>query len=749
MPISPVAFPLTIIFVFAFLQIIPLPLSFLKVITPQAHFFHLIEGSGARPISISIPDTVYSMARVATLLVFSTIVAKILSTDGKKWRQTLIDTIIFISAALIFVSIALTIIGAKSWLYGTLSEAGFLFRSIIVNPNHAAAYFGISAILSLASIYSTNFNRKRIFYGSLFFIHSVAVVSTLSRGGILSFVVSLIFFALLKKIKPEKEKKKRKLFLTVSSLVLTLFIAFYAGLALLEKEFDFKREGYFSKIEETVTAKEYFQDFYVTGSGLGSFSKVYSYYQDNPERKFTEFENEPVQFVLENGIFFSLLIFGMLLWLVARRWKSSKYSAGFMTVFVFVLLHNTVDFNLHNFSTLFPLVAVAAMGTEPVEFKGKIKTFTAVVLILVSLFLLLIALTEKGRKAVGYSENISYKELIYNYPADYSIPMYEAIDKLNSQSRAEAGKYASSAMLKAPNYYFTHYLAGNCLLRLGATQEALVFYKKSLELSKEKYSEIVRKIYKDLKSAGVKEKMVGILSLEHKNIGELEKFVFETSGSDDNFLHFIYENEELFFLSAIKIKLERKEFESAESLILKSEKSLKETDVTTKGQLLIFKGMIFEQKKEFAQAFKLYIEGATLTENFFDYLKAGYSALQLDSTSIVIAEKGMKNHLLKSPRNIYHYYKWLSKKEFKNGNFVTGLKYLEKAADNSKSPQWRLELANRYSRRGMHYAAIKNLVQLQKENPRFRKEVIEQRVEEEKKKLTDKEMESFKELMLR
>lgn len=84
-----------------------------------------------------------------------------------------------------------------------------------------------------------------------------------------------------------------------------------------------------------------------------------------------------------------------------------------------------------------------------------------------------------------------------------------------------------------------------------------------------------------------------------------------------------------------------------------------------------------------------------------------------------------------------------------DNNYADGFKYLEKAVDVSKNPNWRLELANTYSRRGMHYAALKTFLLIQKEHPSFSRELINKRIEEEKKKLSDKEQKNFNELMLK
>lgn len=748
--ISSLTLLLILILSVAVLQLIPLPLSFLKILSPKAHYFHLIEGSSFRPLTMSIPDTVYSIMRISVLIFFSIIIARIVYLGKRKWKQRVIDTIIFISTVVIFISAALRIVGAETWIYGTLRSPGFLLEPILINPNHAAAFFGISAILSLTSIYSSEFSRKKIFYGALFFLHSIAVAATLSRGGIIAFIGSLVFFMFMRKFRSE-DNGGVKFYLTSLFFLLALGVVFHTGYALLENEFDFQREGYFNKIEEIKIVKDYSKDFFLTGSGLGSFSKVYPYYQKNPETRFTELENEPVQFVLENGFFFAFAVFMILIWMIVKGRKDIKRNSGLLAVLVFVLLHNTVDFNLHNFSTLFPVIAVLILIVEPVSLTGFKRTFVLVFSIVAVLSIFVVLLTEKGRKLAGFGKSYSYEELVHYYPADYSHPMDQAIKKLNSPVSNEmgnAGQHVSSVISKAPRYYYSYYIAGNYLLRLGATSQALFFYRKSVELSDTKYPEILRKIYNDLKSAKISGKITEVISNNDVNIRELEKFLFETSKTDTVSLKYIYSNEDHFFLAAIKSYIADKDYDSASRLINRIESSREDILEADRGMIKIYKGMIFEIRKEYREAFEQYLQGAEITKGFYDYLKAAYCSLNLDKASVDKAEAGLKVALLKSSKNIPHYYKWLSKREFMHDNFADGLKYLEKAADMSNNPNWRLELANIYSRRGMYFVSIKNLMKIRKEHPSFSTEIIERRIKEEQKNLTAKEQKIFKELIL-
>ena len=74
--VSSVVFPFLAIVVFALLQLVPIPEGLLKILSPQGYFFHSLEGSGVRPLTMSVPDTVYSIFRVLTLIFLSSILSR-------------------------------------------------------------------------------------------------------------------------------------------------------------------------------------------------------------------------------------------------------------------------------------------------------------------------------------------------------------------------------------------------------------------------------------------------------------------------------------------------------------------------------------------------------------------------------------------------------------------------------------------------------------------------------------------------
>ncbi|MBO4698758.1 O-antigen ligase family protein [bacterium] len=753
--ISSVVFPLAAIVVFALFQLVPLPEGLLKLLSPQGYFFHSLEGGGARPLTMSIPDTIYSIFRILTLIFLSCILSRNIFLGNKKWKQNTIDTVILVSTVAIVVSVVLRFVQSETWLYGKLRHSGFLIESVLINPNHAAGYFGISGLLALTSIYTTTFQRKKIFYAALFFFHSAAVVATLSRGGISAYAAAVVLFFIIN-AKSFSRREGFKFYFPLAAIVLVFVFAYQTGMKLLEREFDFGREGYFDKFDSIARAWDYMGDFIVSGSGLGSFSKVFPYYHSNPELFAEQLENEPMQFIIETGIFFALLVFAAFICLIIFGKRETKRKNGLLSALFFVVMHNTLDFNLHNFATLFPVILVLVLLVKPVQLHKKNRVVALVSMALLSLATMFFTAFPDGQKLLGYlpeGESYPYETAVYLYPADYTVPMRAAIEKINSYDRetlASAVADISSMLTKSPKYYYGYYLNGLYFLRMGMTKQTLFFFRESVKrCNRRQYVKTLEKIYERLLLFNLQEHITEIVSIEDRHKKELERFVFKISNDNKAALDFANAHQDVFFISVIRNMLKEKRYKEALDLINKVMDENKELGNFERGQLLVYRGKISEHDKLYKEAFQLYMQGADLTRSFSDYLTAAYCSLKLDRETQEIVNGTLKNMTLKTSGNLGRYYRWLSRREFDANNQTAGFKYLERAAEVARNPYWQFELADKYAKLGMHYFASQNFLKIIREYPKFKPNEMKKRYESEKKKMENDEEKNLKEFMFR
>ena len=760
--ISMVVFPLLLIILFAMLQLIPLPVGLLKIVSPKGAYFHLIDGSGAHPATMSVTDTVYSIFRVLSLIFLSVIVTRNIYVGHKRWKQITIDVVIFISTIVIVFSTVLGLMHTTSWLYGKLGKSTFLLNSIIVNPNHAAGFFGISGMLALTSIYYAEFKRKKYFYASLFFLHTVAVIATLSRGGITAYLLA-VFLMLALNTKSLKTLDKKRFYIAFVSILLAFFVAFQAS-ELIFREFDFQKEGFFDKVKFSEDAAGYFKDFWFTGSGLGSFSKVFSYYRANPESLFLELENEPLQFILENGIIASLLVFAAFILIVVRGRHESKRRKGLIATLFFIVLHNTLDFNLHNFASLFPVTIVLILLAKPIALEGRKRIAVLSSVVILSVVTLIFTTTTGGQRLMGYTEEgapYDYETLLYYRPADVRVPLDKALEKINSKDRLSfinASKEIASVRAKAPKYYYGYYLSGYHLLKIGAVEPSLYFFRQSLSLTqnyadhfggqlRSKYTWLLDKIYTRLEENGHKERIVDLIEINEYNKKPVEQFIFRISSDNEAAIQFAYGHRELFFVSIVRDLVKKNNVTEALALITESLER-KDIEPLDRGRLLVYRAKLYEKDKLYDDAYNFYIRGAALTQSFQDYLAAAYCSLHLDEKRQGEIDELMRQRTLQHSANLASYYRWLSRKAFNAYNHSEGFKYLERAASISRNPAWHLEIANTYANRKMHYYASQKYLKIMREFPDYKPALIKERYESEKKLLEEQEEQKRKEMIL-
>lgn len=743
--VSHVTIPLALIAIYALLQLIPLPLSILEFLSPKAAYFHSIEGNGAHPLTLSVPDSWYTLTRVITLMIFASLISKTVFSDKKKWRRIILNLIIAVSTCIIGVSIVFRILQFDKWLYGTLRHPGFLLDPIIINPNHAAAFFGISGILCLLLLTKKEHKRKKIFYGTLFFIHSLAVFGTLSRGGILAYIVAVVFFIVISRYSFIRSRKNLLIFLL--PLLLILSTVFYAGNALLKKEFDYEKEGFFDKVANYEKVLDYASDFYLTGSGTGSFSKVYTYYQDNPETRFVQLENEPVQFFLEHGLF-AFLIFGVFIFIVLKQKKKDRRYKGYYAVLLFVILQNTVDFNFHNFATLFPVTIIMILSTDQIKLTGLRSKGYALLFLFLCIFTFGISVTRTGHRLVGYEKETDYKKSVYLYPAHYLVPMEKTLEKMNSgklTEAIEASQTVSAVIAKAPDYYFSYYIAGSLMLRIGSYDEAVDFLSRSLERTDKNFPEVFKKINSSLKNYGIPQRLKEVIPEKHEYLETIENYLVNESQNIIDLEKYILKRTGIFPIGSVKILIRNNEYKSAKELLSKIHKV---TDNKKRGELLILSGIIDQHEKNEIEAYKKFTKGAGITNSFSHYLLAAYSSLKLGEKEMEMSETNLKKHSLHSSDNLAAFYLWKHKKHIILKDITRALKALEKAAEISSAPYIKKRLAHFYYRYGMYSQAKQTIKEIIGKNPDYNQKEMRQLLEKSEESISEKEKETIKDSLL-
>ncbi len=226
-----------------------------------------------------------------------------------------------------------------------------------VNRNHFAGLMGLLIPVGLAPLLAGKVRRERWLLIGLFSVLPIgALFLTASRGGIVSFLVEVIFLGLLVAF---QRSGRKPVLLGGAVLVAAVLLVSWLGVEQAMQRFSSMQplEVTSSKRNAMVLDSWHiFQDYPLMGSGLGTLQSVFPRYDTMYDAKIVNHaHNDYVEALAETGILgglFCLWFLWVLLSTGMRRllWPENAAAAlqtgGFIGCIGF-LVHSVVDFNLH------------------------------------------------------------------------------------------------------------------------------------------------------------------------------------------------------------------------------------------------------------------------------------------------------------------------------------------------------------------------------------------------------------------
>jgi O-antigen ligase len=349
---------------YVWLQLVPLPLELLKLLSPEAARAHAAAGlapGSAAPLTLDRYGTLDGAFKSAAYVAFFALSLALLDRHER------------IAAA----AYTLVISGFAQAMYGGLSalaEAGVSAHGSFVNRNHFAAYLVMCLSLGLGLLISNltgevSRSWKQFFRNIVAWILSprmllrlalavmvIALVLTHSRMGNTSFFVSLLTTGGIGLLLA-KRATKSMVVLMASLIVIDIFIVgAYFG---VQKVLDRIEQTTMQTEDRGQIASDTLQmwtDHPVFGSGLGSFHVVFPRYsQQDLGALYTHAHNDYLEFGSETGVV-GISLLGLLVLtslLAALRAQINRrdplmrgISFGAMMAIIALGMHSTVDFNL-------------------------------------------------------------------------------------------------------------------------------------------------------------------------------------------------------------------------------------------------------------------------------------------------------------------------------------------------------------------------------------------------------------------
>ncbi|MFH1625092.1 MAG: O-antigen ligase family protein [Pseudomonadota bacterium] len=247
-----------------------------------------------------------------------------------------------------------------------------------VNRNHFAGYMEMVIPLSIGYLISylsiSNFQggdwRYRLsalesrISKNLLIIFVIVVMITglflsLSRGGIMSFLVSMTFLINLLLFFPRSRKRGSVASLISIFSISALFLIWLGIGPVLERLSTLKDPDTVSPLRPVVYSDtiNIVKDFPLFGTGLGTFENIYPRYKTAKTDLFFEHaHNDYLELLSDTGFFGALFLIGAILFflvVIVKRWTKRRYpfavgiTLGGTAGIVAILFHSATDFNMH------------------------------------------------------------------------------------------------------------------------------------------------------------------------------------------------------------------------------------------------------------------------------------------------------------------------------------------------------------------------------------------------------------------
>ncbi len=386
--------PMCLFLLMIMLQLVPLPISLVKLLSPQT--YHIYADAATHtgstlpaflPLSVRAQATEIELYKfLAYFAIFVLIINNIRSP-----RQ--IRRIVFIIVA---VGLAESLYGLYEYFSGHhhiffyQKQSSLTVSGTFVNKNHFAGYLEMVIPLTFGVLFArlkehgqtslkklVHFSEekymKAVLVSFLLFVMIGAHLLSGSRGGLVSFACGMLCLVSL----AYKRRLLRKW--AVGALILVTIaigIAMVLGQELLvkrlqtlqhletERSFQYRRDVWKGTLN-------IFRDYPALGSGFGSFPHIFPHYQDFPsDLTFTHAENDYLQLLAETGMIGFVLVLctgGIFFYTTLKAWKQrqSRWSiilvAGGLSGMLSIVVHSSIDFNLHIPSNALLFSVVAAL----------------------------------------------------------------------------------------------------------------------------------------------------------------------------------------------------------------------------------------------------------------------------------------------------------------------------------------------------------------------------------------------------
>jgi putative inorganic carbon (hco3(-)) transporter len=373
------------------LQVIPLPLSWVSVLSPMAAELNQLTLSGADAVPLSLEPQITAVAWLKSLMLgLNFFLALVLLNSRARLRATILSLVVM-GVLIAFYGTLVHLSQVSMWYFGTLQQHGNSALGTTGSRNIYANYLvmvlALGIGLLLAQLRGSSARDWRQFFRRLlesFFttkivlrlslcVLVIALTTTHSRMGNTAFFASLIIAGIIGLLLSRHAPKGTVLLLASLVVIDLLIVGSWFGVERLAQRIEQTTVAeYTARQDPSSFVFSQINDFRFSGSGLGTFYTVFpSYRKESVVGYYDYAHNDYAQFAAETGWvglgFVGLLVLLSFAAAVRAQWvrrdplMRGMSFASIMGI-IAMMIHSWVDFNLQIPANAMLFMLILALG---------------------------------------------------------------------------------------------------------------------------------------------------------------------------------------------------------------------------------------------------------------------------------------------------------------------------------------------------------------------------------------------------
>ncbi len=373
--------PLVLLFVFMVFQLVPLPASLVKFVSPGAYdvyspILSLSADSNWISLSVNKRATLHEMLRIASYSLMYILTVQLLNRPDR--LRSAANLVVFLASAIAILAIIQNVSSPDKIFWIRRPPVNSHPFGPWINPNQFAGYIELLCPLAFGlflfykprvrgdeslreksvSFFTVPGLHFHLFLGFGMVLMVLAVFVSLCRGGILSVVVAGAVFLIL--VKWKFPGRGRTTFLFIAACILLSISWFGWDIILSEFSQSVDSEGNLTDGRLTLWADifEIIKDFPVFGAGFGSFLYIYPLYKTiDGNAIYDHAHNDYLELLTDGGLVGLFLAGWFVLAILFHGWKMVRVRRDRYAVLIGIscisgiialLAHSITDFNMHN-----------------------------------------------------------------------------------------------------------------------------------------------------------------------------------------------------------------------------------------------------------------------------------------------------------------------------------------------------------------------------------------------------------------